>query len=844
MRGASVTEYLDTLETVLGRLRVAHVRLSATKCDFFTQRIFFAGRVYTPQGWFFNPQYIQPLLSMPRPVDAAQLQQFLAFLNYIRDSVPAYSALTAPLQQLLTAVSEGKSRKASVLKRVSLVDNGWTSAHDEAFAQVLAAVSRAVTLAMPDDSKEMCLITDASDNHWAGVVTMVDPDQMSLPLAERAHQPLLFMSGAFRGSSANWSIVDKEAAAIVYSCAKAEYILRRDRGFHVYTDHKNLLAILSPMPRGPTAKLQQSEARLFRWQLYLRSFSYDVEVIPGADNVADAFSRWMVSPQGVVLPFSSTPLPTSASVCVVTRRRAAVEAASAAMVHEPVRVTSDALRELLELDPADFPTIEEIAGAQKRVVEDGMSPPDGVSVDSSDGIYKDVKGAVWVPAVRLLHLRIFIVAHQSHGAGHRGFDVTLGYIQRHFTWPGLHGDVLAMVASCIHCVRVKGGKVQPRPLAHLARASAPNQVLHADYFYVHPVYPDASHSYVYCLILMDGFTRLTSLTPCVAADSATVVHALLHWASYFGVPAQLSSDQGSHFANKVVEELSHRLGIKQHLTVAYAPWSNGMVERRCKTFSEVLRLMLSEARVPASEWPSLLPLIQSVMNNTPSVAIGGFAPVEVHTGLSPRSPLSVVFRPDERDFVTVDVTSDLIKGHVARLHAAMLERHSTVASLPPRGHGTRPGERPVDFGVGTWVLVSRDHGNERDKTLPPWWGPARVIDEVSELVFKVQDVNSDKVYVVHARHLRYYWDASLVVTDKFKDVAAYGAHGSAIVMVVDHDFAVDPPSVRVQWESGPDSWEPLRTIAEDAPSVVKAYIASLPASQRPPVQAQLEKLKK
>jgi hypothetical protein len=843
VKGTSVTHYIDHLEVCLGRLLLHNVRLSATKCDFFTQRISFAGRIYTPSGWFFNPDYVTPLMSMPRPSDAAQLQQLLAFLNYLRDSVPAYAEVTAPLQDLLTSVVGGKSRKASVLKRVSLLENGWSSVHDDAFAKVIAAVTRTVCLALPDESKELCLITDASDSYWAAVVTMVSPEEMHLPLQDRSHSPLLFMSGAFRGSAVNWSIVDKEAAAIVYSCAKAEYLLRRDRPFYAYTDHKNLASILSPSTgSGVAGKLLQSEARLLRWKLFLRSYNYYIHVIPGDHNIADSFTRWMVPIPGVSAP---VPMGVQASVRVVTRRRAAVAEAAAGVVESASpRVSSADLMQLLELDPSDFPTFEEISGAQKRVMSDGQSAPAGIVSDPSDGVFKDYKGAVWVPDVRMLRLRIFITAHQSPGAGHRGADVTLGYIQQYFTWPGLHVDVMAMVAACIHCVRVNGGKVQPRPLAHLARASAPNQCLHSDFFYVSPVHPDASHNYVYILVLMDGFSKLTSLTPCASADSSVVVHAILQWSAYFGIPAQLQSDQGSHFANKVVGDLAHRLGVKQHLTVAYSPWSNGMVERRCKTTSEVLRLLLSEAKTPVYEWPAILPLVQSVLNNTPSAAIGGFAPVQVHTGLSARNPLSVVFRPEERDFVSLDVTSDFVKAHVAKLQAVMVERHTLVAGVLPRGHTARPGEKPVDFGVGDWVLVSREHGNDRDKTLPPWWGPARVVDTVSDLVYKIQDVNSDKIYVVHARHLRYYWDSSLVVTDKFKDVAAYGAHGSAIVMVVGHNFSVDPPTLCVQWESGPDTWEPMRTIVEDAPQVVKAYVASLPVSQRPEVQAQVEKLKK
>jgi hypothetical protein len=47
------------------------------------------------------------------------------------------------------------------------------------------------------------------------VVTEVPPEDMDNPLADQRHGPLAFISGAFKGASSRWPIIEKEAFAIV-----------------------------------------------------------------------------------------------------------------------------------------------------------------------------------------------------------------------------------------------------------------------------------------------------------------------------------------------------------------------------------------------------------------------------------------------------------------------------------------------------------------------------------------------------------------------------------------------------------------------------------------------------
>ena len=154
-------------------------------------------------------------------------------------------------------------------------------------------LQEAVTLAHPDPTLEVCVFSDASHTHWGAVITQVPAEQMQLPLREQVHQPLIFLSGAFRGSSLKWPIIDKEAYSLIHTVRKCDYLLIRERGCHLYTDHRNLIYLFNPAGEGRSMGRPQAE-RVQRWGWILMGLNYVIHHVPGEDNIwADMLSRWM-----------------------------------------------------------------------------------------------------------------------------------------------------------------------------------------------------------------------------------------------------------------------------------------------------------------------------------------------------------------------------------------------------------------------------------------------------------------------------------------------------------------------------------------------------------------------
>ena len=133
----------------------------------------------------------------------------------------------------------------------------------------------------------MCFC-DASHYCSSGVVTQVPPDDVEKPITEQRHEPLGFVGHRFNGSELNWAIIDKEAYAIKDTLQKLSYLLHMAKPFLLYTDHRNLISMYSPIKC-----TKQSAERLIRWGLELRDYTYIIRHIPGELNHwADLLSRW------------------------------------------------------------------------------------------------------------------------------------------------------------------------------------------------------------------------------------------------------------------------------------------------------------------------------------------------------------------------------------------------------------------------------------------------------------------------------------------------------------------------------------------------------------------------
>ena len=101
--------------------------------------------------------------------------------------------------------------------------------------------------------------------------------------------------------------------------------------------------------------------------------------------------------------------------------------------------------------------------------------------------------------------------------------------------------------------------------------------------------PTSAGGHGYIIVAVGYFSKWAEAMPTYAEDGKTIVLFLFnHIIARFGIPRTIVTNQGSHFQNKMMVELSAKLGFLHDNSTPYYPQANGQVE----TINKVLKTML------------------------------------------------------------------------------------------------------------------------------------------------------------------------------------------------------------------------------------------------------------
>eukprot|EP00820_Chromera_velia_P030369 Cvel_2292.t3-p1 / transcript=Cvel_2292.t3 / gene=Cvel_2292 / organism=Chromera_velia_CCMP2878 / gene_product=Retrotransposable element Tf2 155 kDa protein type, putative / transcript_product=Retrotransposable element Tf2 155 kDa protein type, putative / location=Cvel_scaffold88:133801-135460(-) / protein_length=268 / sequence_SO=supercontig / SO=protein_coding / is_pseudo=false len=160
---------------------------------------------------------MQALTEFAQPTDRTSLRQFLGLANWFCRFVPRFSFLMGPLTFLLQGNVPFK----------------WKTAQSRAFAKLKRAVQEHATLALPDPSKPVILVPDASQS--AGAIGAV---ALQRDYATGRYCPLAFGSRYLTSTEAKYPVRELEFLAIVHFAKVWRHFLSSDS--KIWTDHQSL----------------------------------------------------------------------------------------------------------------------------------------------------------------------------------------------------------------------------------------------------------------------------------------------------------------------------------------------------------------------------------------------------------------------------------------------------------------------------------------------------------------------------------------------------------------------------------------------------------------------------
>jgi transposase InsO family protein len=368
--------------------------------------------------------------------------------------------------------------------------------------------------------------------------------------------------------------------------------------------------------------------------------------------------------------------------------------------------------------------VEAIKAAYTR--DERFADPFGSAVqhlrwDTAAGLW--YSGAqVVVPRDARLRTRIISEHHDVAWAGHRGIAKTLELVNRHFYWSTLRRDVTEYVRTCDVCQRVKAsnqlkaGSPQALPIP-----DNPWDSVSMDFIVKLP--RSTNERYDSVLVIVDRLTKYVTLIPTVETIGGKGVGKLFvkHVYADHGLPKSIVTDRDTRFTANFWKTVCGLLGIKQRMSTAFHPETDGQTERVNRIVEEMLRAYVGQSQ---TDWADWLPVVQFAINNSRQESVQ-HTPYYLNYGRHPNLPTTVelpgVGSPDAKTFV------ENLQSALARAKTAMQAAQQRMLRQAEKHR------RAVTYQVGDQVLLSTKNMRPAagvKKLMPKYVGPF----EVTELV--------------------------------------------------------------------------------------------------------------
>ena len=191
------------------------------------------------------------------------------------------------------------------------------------------------------------------------------------------------------------------------------------------------------------------------------------------------------------------------------------------------------------------------------------------------------------------------------------------------------------VKGCATCQATKAATNRPKPPLFPITTN-PDALPFEDVAVDLIVKLPTSQGYDSILTITDqGCSKAAILIPCHEATDAGGMAQLYgkHVFPHYGIPRSIISDRDTRFASTFTRELCRCTGVRQNISTAYHPQTDGQSERTNQWLEQYLRIFVNHRQ---DDWARWLPIAQYVHNAWPS-STTKVPPFELIMGYTPRA---------------------------------------------------------------------------------------------------------------------------------------------------------------------------------------------------------------
>jgi len=223
--------------------------------------------------------------------------------------------------------------------------------------------------------------------------------------------------------------------------------------------------------------------------------------------------------------------------------------------------------------------------------------------------------------------------------------------------------------------------------------------------------------------------------PCKEAiDSEGVAKLYLqHVVPHYGLPKKIISDRDTRFTSNFMKELCCILGIKQNISTAYHPQTDGQSERTNQSLEQYLCIVCGKDQHAWAEW---LPLVQYIRNSWPSSTTKK-TPYELILGYTPN-----IHQPSQ-------VTA--LPGFTERLEKIKEHRLAAQHAIKQAQQRLIKETKYKPFNNGDKVWLEGTHLKlpyDTMKLAPRRYGPFMVVTKISDVAYRLKLPDAWKIHNV------------------------------------------------------------------------------------------------
>jgi transposase InsO family protein len=359
------------------------------------------------------------------------------------------------------------------------------------------------------------------------------------------------------------------------------------------------------------------------------------------------------------------------------------------------------------------------------------------------------------------HYDLIASVHNTK-VGHGGIELTMSRLlpnaaagrPQGLTWPGMREDVTHFIRRCPCCQKMSQHKIAIHAHHFVTSANHPMEIIHVDTIGPLPV---DKNGYKYILAIIDSFSRYLMLFKLKSLIALEASAHLIHWASIFGAPLYLHSDNGTQFRNDLFKQFTTIMGCQHSLTTPYSHQENAIVERSHRETLKHLKSFVHDDNTTAN-WSDYIDCVARI-HNSHVHSTTGVSPSQLIFGnaINPERGMFVgPLRLPESAGVDVDLPMR-ISQHVANLMQSQyryLQHAQHNQQMRDDKHfAANPTPFVTVFPVNSYVLAKHPDGHAPNKLTPQWRGPYRVMSQ-SGNQYVVLDLVSNIERILPLSHLR------------------------------------------------------------------------------------------